>query len=171
MEFKVGDKLWLCNYKKDSIIIKELNEHVNYYGKSYKSIIVTEIDSNIDYLLVLISDNYGAGWSSWNDKKWTHQLLTDSRLIYDVYHNQIQLKPDDEDTNKSKHRHKFNDDVNDDYYLDLLGIVHDDKNSFCSLGFQSCIIYLVERGSKFKIKECDGCENIEYYDDCKWIEA
>jgi len=152
-EFKVGDKLFEDVF--ENMTIQEFKEHTNKAGNKYKSIYTIDNKTQKKYLLILISVGYGSGWSTEYDNEIQHQLLTDSRLIYDVYNKKIKMNKNEIDT---------------DYYNNKLF-----GNYFCEyfyyFGLESCEIQFVEKGEQFKITNYDGYENIEIYNSNIWFIA
>jgi hypothetical protein len=162
MELLVGDTL---NISGEEYIICEFVDHDNLY----KSVRALKLNTDEKYLLVLVTCHYGAGWSSWNPKRLKHRLLTDSKLIYDVAHREIQLENDDKNIGSNIR-------VNETYYNNLLGITDDNdtdttKESIYYEGLKSCKVAAIKEGTFFIIEEYDGLEKIIVFDEKKWFHA
>lgn len=91
---------------------------------------------------VLISPEYGAGWSTWNYV----DLAFDPDII-----NMFEMGVDE----------KFMEE-----YIVSLGYKRPYMGGYCG-----CKIIDIPKGTKFRIVEYDGSESIEYYNDKKWLIA
>lgn len=96
---------------------------------------------------ILISPGYGAGWSTWNQP----ELATDKRLI--------------ELFEKGCTRNEMIDACVDYGHTNVYGDPPYDG------GFAQLKIVEVPKGSLFKIREYDGHEYVEVFDESKWIRA
>ena len=94
---------------------------------------------------VLISKNYGAGWSTWNDPR----MALDKDLIA-LFERGCTLSE------------MYDACVAKDY-LDIYG-----KGPYMG-GFKNLEVVDVPPGIYFRIKEYDGCEYIDYFDMSDWI--
>lgn len=91
---------------------------------------------------VLISPEYGIGWSTWN----YIDLAFDPDII-----NMFEMGVDEEFMEE---------------YIVSLGYGRPYMDGYCN-----CKIVEIPKGTKFRIIEYDGAERIEYYDDTKWLIA
>jgi hypothetical protein len=154
MELLIGD---ILNISGEEYIICEFVEHDNLY----KSVRALKLNTDEKYLLVLITCDFGAGWSSWNRNRLEHRLLTDSKLIYDVVNREIQLESDDKSIGAYIR-------VNETYYNNLLGIT---EESIYYEGLKTCKVSAIKEGTFFIIEEYDGLEKIIVFDEKKWFRA
>lgn len=83
---------------------------------------------------VLVSVGYGAGWSTWNDG-FEEELAMDARLVECVMQ-----------------------DKGDEYLTDLLNSMG--LSSVYTGGYNDLEVVWVDKGSRFRINEYDGYENI-----------
>lgn len=94
---------------------------------------------------VLLSKEYGAGWSTWNDPR----MAFDPDLIELVEHGCTFNEMYDACVAKG--------------YLDIYG-----KGPYMG-GFKNLTVVEVPAGRYFRIKEYDGNEYIEYFDMSDWV--
>ena len=116
------------------------------------------------YLEVLVSYGYGAGWSTWDGSE-NIDLATDKRIVdfvkSDAFkNNDIQATREFFKTLGISIFDSDEDDEDDDKYEHIYGG-----------GFFDCRIVKVKPGSLFRIKEYDGAESIEYFDENNWKKA
>ena len=95
---------------------------------------------------VLISPGYGAGWSSWNNPK----LATDPRIVK-AFEDGITKEEMQELCIKLK--------ITDVYGTVYMG------------GFEDLEVVEVPKGSLFQIREYDGYEFIEFFNEEDWMRA
>jgi hypothetical protein len=88
---------------------------------------------------ILISQEFGAGWYSWNTEH--QQLLFHPKLVEIVEQNKANQ-------------------INDDWVKENLGI----ENIYCG-GAYSLKIHWLPVGTAFKVDEYDGAESLETIDD------
>lgn len=93
---------------------------------------------------VLISEGFGAGWSTWSD--YGIDLAIDKRII------------------KAVEGGAFEEDVKE--LCEDLGYTYVYMG-----GFDGLTVVEVPNGSRFRIKEYDGNESIEVYNEKEWILA
>ena len=104
-------------------------------------------------LEVLVSTGFGAGWSTWN--AWGINLAVDKRII-DFF--KANLNPYDH-LNQTVTDSKLNE------FIHSIGYT----GNFYFGGFYDCRIRKVSPGTMFKIREYDGAERIEVFDDSDWF--
>jgi hypothetical protein len=100
-----------------------------------------EIDGKV---AVLISPNYGAGWSTWADDK--HKLF----MLFDYDLATAVLKGD---------------------YSKAVQLVLEHDPTIYVGGAQDLKVVLVKKGTEFRIEEYDGFESIVTNHDNYWIQA
>lgn len=101
---------------------------------------------------VLLTHNFGAGWSSWSGD---YGLAYDKRVIdFWIRNHDVKNIGDNEQL-----RHEWED------IFAKWGYYHP-----CFYGFDSLKLDFVPKGKKFRINEYDGLEQIVYYKDEDWIE-
>lgn len=92
---------------------------------------------------VLITNDYGAGWSTWND----------SRMAFD----EVLIRAFECGISEKDMKHLCIERGYGDY-----------DNSVCMLGFKHLDVVDIPSGYTFRIAEYDGLEYIEYFDDSDW---
>lgn len=101
-------------------------------------------DNGINYVAVLVSWGYGAGWSTWNGD---HENLLFDPNIVDM------LEQDNPDLNAIK---EYCEKTYEDGYFG---------------GLKNLEVVWIPKGKKFRIVEYDGDEYAELMEDIDWITA
>lgn len=107
-------------------------------------------------VLVLVSQGFGAGWSTWN----IGELCCDKRVI-DLFLEVGPLNKYKGDERKEK----------EDYILSRLREWYSPRDHFCLLGWDDIIIDEVPIGSFFRVTEYDGAEEVEIFIEDGWFRA
>lgn len=101
-------------------------------------------DDGINYVAILVSYGFGAGWSTWNGDH--EDLLFDPNLV-------DMLQPDKRDY---KAITEYCEKTYEDAYLG---------------GLDGLEVVWIPKGKKFRITEYDGSENVELMENISWITA
>ena len=113
-------------------------------GKYYKD----------DTVAVLVSIGYGAGWSSWAHTKEQRELaMFDPEIVQWI----LDGKPENHLTDDLTRGPYFTKKYGDTYFYDG--------------GFFGLVIEWVKVGTKFRITEYDGYEDIQTMETISWTEA
>jgi hypothetical protein len=115
-------------------------------GKYYKG----------DSVAVLVSEGHGAGWSSWAHTEEQQKLaMFDPEIVQWI----LDGKPNNHLAlaDPMHRRSYFTDKYGGEYFYDG--------------GFDGLTVEWVKVGTKFRITEYDGCEDIQTMENVKWIEA
>lgn len=99
--------------------------------------------------LVMYSPGYGSGWSTWN-RKYTKYFLFDIRIIDYI--------------SKKKYIKEFSDEEVKIFIKELFNINYYDDLP-CLGGFWQLEIKLIPKNTMFKIREYDGSESIEIFNE------
>lgn len=106
---------------------------------------------------ILVSQNYGAGWSTWNSK----ELAYDKRVV------EFYLKhKDDEEFMRSMHGYKNQTIKEIEEIFKSWGY----ENVYFG-GFNNIEIYWLPVGTKYYISEDDGWETLKTVDSIQWETA
>ena len=93
---------------------------------------------------VIFSPGFGAGWSTWNNVEYSHELVFDPMIVDMILNN----KKDEFETYIAMR------------YPDLY-----------NTGFDELAVKWVPVGTVFRIHEYDGNESIELYEQVGWLTA
>ena len=95
-------------------------------------------------IAVMYSPGYGAGWSTWNDSKYSRYLCQDKSLV------EMKLQGVESD-------------VVEEYLEKTLN-----ENYICTLGWESIEIVYLYPGTQYRISEYDGSESVTINNDEYW---
>ena len=138
------------NFLDDIVESVEYEENIDYKNYLYVGIEVgnpTVDDIVRQYMKVLISRGFGAGWSSWNDPR----MAFDERLI-----RAFECGISEEDMKELCVECGYVDVNGDPPYMG---------------GFKQLEVVDIPSGELFQIMEYDGSEYIEYFDESDWYLA
>jgi len=93
---------------------------------------------------VLISPDFGAGWSTWADDEHKLFMLFDSNLVNLVL---------------------------DKKYDEAVKLVKERNKNIYTGGIREIEVVWVDKGTQFRVTEYDGYESIEYSHDSYWVQA
>jgi hypothetical protein len=149
--------------------------------------------TDTEQVLVLISEGFGAGWSSWcSEQAIKKRLIFDSeliRILTDPEYKKLLFTSFCEQNCLLMSDDTYNDaDVVDAYgdgNYDAESAYYETKHNqmrmflssvlkcseFSMYGFDDLVVKLVPQGKRFRITEYDGCESIEYFDPLNYYEA
>ena len=102
------------------------------------------LDNGINYVAILVSYKFGAGWSTWNGD---HENLLFDPNIVDM------LEQDKPDYNAIT---EYCEKTYEDGYFG---------------GLDSLEVVWIPKGKKFRLTEYDGAENVEFLEDINWFTA
>jgi len=93
---------------------------------------------------VVFSPGYGAGWYSWNNSEYGPELVFDPMIANMILHNKKEE------------------------FATYMAVRYPEAYS---PGFDDLAVRWIPVGTKFRITEYDGNEEIEFFNDVEWLEA
>ena len=107
-----------------------------------------------DSVAVLVSDGYGAGWSTWAHTREQEELaMFDPEIVQWILDGKPKVKLSDPMGRNA-------------YFTEKYG-----GNYFYDGGFDTLTVEWIKVGTKFRITEYDGQEAIQIMDDVNWFVA
>lgn len=95
---------------------------------------------------VLVSPDYGAGWSTWASSDVANRIVFDPDVVAWVEAGKVGPLPD-------------------------IGSKYGDEENFSNKGAEDLIVCWIPIGKKFRIQEYDGYETLHLEEDYQWLTA